>query len=224
MKFSRTILAGTAFAAAVFTGCTGGQGGTTVPATSTTQPTNPEVVSVEIITSAATATATATVTETVEPEMERRPRSVEPDPGDPPVEGAYAGAGGPKPPTALPISSIDPASAKALIVTPSGNITCALSDHDAGCGLSSYMKDAPYGSDAQGPRWWVRLDSTPPRLTSTSENPLSQSTGVKPQVVEYGQIVHYGQFVCASEKHGLTCWNVLTGHGAFMSREATRVF
>ncbi|MGV3015942.1 hypothetical protein [Rothia sp. 88186D007BW] len=42
--------------------------------------------------------------------------------------------------------------------------------------------------------------------------------------VPYGQIVTYGNIVCDSQQNGLTCGNIITGQGVFMSREGYRTF
>ena len=38
------------------------------------------------------------------------------------------------------------------------------------------------------------------------------------KTLQYGQMLHVGTFVCASEQNGVTCWNHTTGHGAFLNR------
>ena len=48
--------------------------------------------------------------------------------------------------------------------------------------------------------------------------------GFEGQVLEYGTAVKHGDYVCQSEKAGLTCWNTKTGRTVFMSKEDLRVF
>ena len=38
------------------------------------------------------------------------------------------------------------------------------------------------------------------------------------KTLQYGQMLHVGTFVCASEQNGVTCWNHTTGHGVFLNR------
>ena len=38
------------------------------------------------------------------------------------------------------------------------------------------------------------------------------------KTLQYGQMLHAGTFVCASEQNGVTCWNHTTGHGVFLNR------
>ena len=144
------------------------------------------------------------------------------------IPGAYSGAGGPRPVNATPITATH--SGYAVIITPSENIGCEFSDTTAGCGIISYTNSKPYGSDELGPKWWVRMKSpasagqAEPEIVSRSEPPLFQKPETPGQQVEYGTVVYYGDYVCASENAGLTCWNTTTGHGAFMNRDATTTF
>ena len=112
----------------------------------------------------------------------------------------------------------------AMIVSPSGNIGCDLSAHHAGCGVLSYRSDATYGKDEAGsPKWWFDLSSGgTPQLAGRSEGAFSldeafRGGGSSPQVVEYGQSVTFGSWVCRSEENGMTCRNTETGHGVFLS-------
>ena len=112
----------------------------------------------------------------------------------------------------------------AMIVSPSGNIGCDLSAHHAGCGVLSYRSDGTYGKDEAGsPKWWFDLSSGgTPQLAGRSEGAFSldeafRGGGSSPQVVEYGQSVTFGSWVCSSEETGMTCRNTETGHGVFLS-------
>ena len=144
------------------------------------------------------------------------------------IPGAYSGAGGPRPANATPITAVH--SGYAVIVTPSKNITCEFSDTSAGCGIINYTDSKPYGSDELGAKWWVRMKNSTsasqaePELVSRSESPMFQNPGTPGQQVEYGTVVYHGDYVCASEDAGLTCWNTATGHGAFMNRDETKMF
>ena len=112
----------------------------------------------------------------------------------------------------------------AMIVSPSGNIGCDLSAHHAGCGVLSYRSNGTYGKDEAGsPKWWFDLSSGgTPQLAGRSEGAFSldeafRGGGSSPQVVEYGQSVTFGAWVCSSEETGMTCRNTETGHGVFLS-------
>ena len=112
----------------------------------------------------------------------------------------------------------------AMIVSPSGNIGCDLSARHAGCGVLSYRSNGTYGRDESGsPKWWFDLSSGgTPQLAGRSEGAFSldeafRGGGSSPQVVEYGQSVTFGSWVCSSEETGMTCRNTETGHGVFLS-------
>ena len=119
----------------------------------------------------------------------------------------------------------------AMIVSPSGNIGCDLSAHYAGCGVLSYRSNGTYGKDEAGsPKWWFDLSSGgTPQLAGRSEGAFSldeafRGGGSSPQVVEYGQSVTFGAWVCSSEETGMTCRNTETGHGVFLSSARYETF
>ena len=119
----------------------------------------------------------------------------------------------------------------AMIVSPSGNIGCDLSAHYAGCGVLSYRSNGTYGKDEAGsPKWWFDLSSGgTPQLAGRSEGAFSldeafRGGGSSPQVVEYGQSVTFGSWVCSSEETGMTCRNTETGHGVFLSSARYETF
>ena len=120
----------------------------------------------------------------------------------------------------------------AMIVSPSGNIGCDLSAHYAGCGVLSYRSNGTYGKDEAGsPKWWFDLSSgDTPQLGGRSEGAFSLDEAFRgggsssPQVVEYGQSVTFGSWVCSSEETGMTCRNTETGHGVFLSSARYETF
>lgn len=119
----------------------------------------------------------------------------------------------------------------AMVVSPSGNIGCDLSAHFAGCGVLSYRSDGTYGQDEMGsPKWWFDLSSgDTPQLGGRSEGAFSldesfRGGGSSPQVIEYGQSVTFGSWVCSSEETGMTCRNTETGHGVFLSSARYETF
>lgn len=141
-----------------------------------------------------------------------------------PVEGAYAGAGGDRPASAVAVSGD-------AIVTPSGNIGCDFSSTvgNNGCGVLSYIEDQPEGVAAGSghANWWIYLDGMNgsggvPEVGPRGDAPAFSSGSA--MTVDYGQVVYSGDWVCASEEAGLTCWNDKTGHGAFMNRSGTETF
>lgn len=140
------------------------------------------------------------------------------------IPGAYADAGGPRPASAVPISSVydmEYMGTFATIVTPSGNIGCDFTWDMQGCGVLSYLDDQPYGGDDfAGANWWIWFtDGAYPTISGKGDVALFMFPEYPAQVVEYGQVVYWEDIVCSSSKDGLTCWNTNTGHGAFMNRD-----
>ncbi|WP_108833905.1 hypothetical protein [Actinomyces sp. Marseille-P3109] len=120
----------------------------------------------------------------------------------------------------------------AMIVSPSGNIGCDLSANYAGCGVLSYRSDGTFGQDSAGsPNWWFDLSSgATPQIGGRGEGAFSLDESFRgggsssPQVVEYGQSVVFGSWVCSSEETGMTCRNTETGHGVFLSSARYETF
>ncbi len=140
-------------------------------------------------------------------------------------ESVYPDAGGGVPPNAEPVTAIRPEERAAVIKTPSGNIGCELSEDYSGCGVLSMIESGVMGTGPSGDaNWYVTLPSrwdprVMPEIIAKMDAPSFEFQDVPAQVVEYGQVIRHGEIVCASESDGLTCWNVWTGHGAFMNRE-----
>jgi|GEM_PF-358463 len=133
------------------------------------------------------------------------------------ADGAYVGAGGPAPANVTQASSVLDGDV-AVVVTPSGNIGCDLAAQDAGCGV----KSSRTGKDAH---WWVPLGGADaPALSAHAQDPAWIGAGKKAQTLPYGSSVQHGDLVCASEQNGLTCWDLKTGHGSFLSRSTQVTF
>ena len=144
------------------------------------------------------------------------------------IPGAYPGAGGPIPAEAREAATLRYEQYGTYVVfkTPTGNIGCDLEDDWAGCGVISYIQDKTAGTAPDGdPQWWFIIPSSGEATVGPrGDAPLFLDTSQPIEVLEYGQIVYWGDTVCASESTGLTCWNAVTGHGAFMSRESYTLF
>lgn len=145
------------------------------------------------------------------------------------IPGAYPDAGGPRPASATPISSVyemEYSGTFATLVTPSGNIGCDFTWDLQACGVISYIEDQPYGAEEHsGPYWWITFtDGEYPFIYPKGDVAMFMFPEYPAQVVEYGEIVYWEDVVCASEEEGLTCWNTTTGHGAFMSRSGYEGF
>lgn len=146
--------------------------------------------------------------------------------------GPYPGAGGPIPPNARQVGTVKTpqyGGPVAVFQSPTGNIKCAMSQDGTGCGLKSYWDEMKYGTNPGGqvryyvdiPRGEVIGRGDPPPY---ARGALGAEDTVVPEVVNYGEVVVYGNQVCASEFHGMTCWDSTTGRGAFMNRAGTEFF
>ena len=190
-------------------------------------------------------TVTETVTETVGETVSQPPASdsapqpdpepAEPERGVPGAPLAYPGAGGPIPPNARPIATVKRYEGMdvdyAVFTTPSGNIGCMMNLEDDpmfDCGVESYMETEQYGIGELGmTRWmvevlhgYVREQNEPPLYSDLVWPEGSPSA----EVVQYGEVVYHGPFVCAVEETGVTCWDSESGRGAWMERENTVFF
>lgn len=149
----------------------------------------------------------------------------------PPVEGAYPCAGGPVPADVKSLTvQNDPVGGSSFVggQTPSGNITCEVTDasasHDALalCVVSSWPPEInpDYDPDGSGGYAAVGLGTTGPAAMASKGDPMiSKNSGVFiGEVLPYGTVWRYGDFVFASEEAGLTFWNASSGYGALVNR------
>ena len=148
---------------------------------------------------------------------------------------AYPGAGGPVPDNARPIRTIksigDSPVQNALFVTPSGNIGCMMNLADEpmfDCGVKSFMESEQFGIGELGtPRWMMEIlggyprEQTEPPLYDDSVWPAGSESA---EVVQYGEVVNHGPFVCAVEETGVTCWDSESGKGAWLERDEVVFF
>ena len=193
-----------------------------------------------------------TVTETVEAPEAKAPEPEEPakqadavaageaehaekQGGIPGAPLAYPGAGGPAPDNARPIRTLksigDSPVQNALFVTPSGNIGCMMNLADEpmfDCGVKSFMESEQFGIGELGtPKWMMEILGGYPR--EQTEPPLYDDSVWPPgsesaEVVQYGEVVNHGPFVCAVEETGVTCWDSESGKGAWLERDEVVFF
>lgn len=147
-----------------------------------------------------------------------------------------AEAGGPRPPRAKPLAGSSNEE-RASIITPSGNIGCDfwVSEGEAvlDCMVVSWWTEQapvePANESIVGDPWIIfGTGERVPFYGGDRGDPLCFQEGACPglevQRVEYGEMVYFRDFVCASESNGLTCWNTETGKGALMSRSSFITF
>lgn len=143
---------------------------------------------------------------------------------------AFPGAGGPIPPGARPVKSIKTLQSTgdeyAVFKAPSGNIGCTMSvQHEPlfDCGVKSLMDSGKLGIGELGtPLWMAQVLHG--RVREQTDPPLYYDEvwpeGSQPaEVVQYGEVVHHGPYVCAVEETGVTCWDSESGKGAWLERE-----
>ncbi len=140
----------------------------------------------------------------------------------------YRGVGGPLPKTAGTATNFKEGpdgQRYAVVSSPSDNIVCQISTvEDASCMI--FKTSFGLEKDPSG-KWKNEIPisgDTAPALGVPSKDPAWFEGGVEPQPLAYGKQVHYGGVVCASERKGMTCWDVTTGHGAFLSKDRVEGF
>lgn len=159
-----------------------------------------------------------------------------------PVPGAFPGAGGARPATAIPLPTYVSRYGKmksAHLLTPTGGIGCdfqtAGSDGKQGqCGVRSMNTvHSPLGTERIGAsikgKWlfpFVNNRVGAPYGSTGTTGWMNQPANDGYQVprAEYGKQYYFDDWVCASEKNGLTCWNTTSGSGIFLSNEKTETF
>ena len=232
----RIVMGSLAAATSVLAGCAG------APAPETPQPDTvsavTETVTAQPGTSAATPQAQSSAAPASEAEQSAQnadpknagAKSAEPKRGVPGAPLAYPGAGGPVPANARPVKSVKKYSAGgpefAVFKAPSGNIGCMMnldSPQMFDCGVQSLMESGKLGiGEYGGPNWMaeilhgtVREQSDPP-LYFDEVWPAGSTPA---EVVQYGEVVQHGPFVCAVEETGVTCWDSESGKGAWLERD-----
>lgn len=142
------------------------------------------------------------------------------------VPGAHPAAGTRAvPPGAVPMGTVEAYGRQvAVFRTASGGMGCEFEPGWAGCGVNNWIRNSPEGRPSVGgSSWWVDLGvQGEPSLIPRGDLPAFENPAAP--ILSPGEIVVHGDYVCASEQAGLTCWNIQTGHGAFMSETDFRPF
>ena len=118
----------------------------------------------------------------------------------------------------------------AVIRSQSGNWVCAFGNGKAYCGVRNWIDDNPYpirdpknGSGTVS--GWI-LDLTPsfgPEIADVVNLPVFDRS-VDSEFLDDGDVLYSGGFACGSTEPGWTCWNLETGHGAFITRDGFTAF
>lgn len=144
--------------------------------------------------------------------------------------GAAPAAGGPLPVGAREITTVQDSAEigrTAYFKTPSGNIGCDFTQITGGCGVQSYLQSSKYGDDPAGfgSPWWIDFSGTElPRVAPKGDPPVHHTAEIPAQIIEYGQVLYFGNYACSSATDGLTCWNTKTGRGALMNKAGYKPF
>lgn len=149
-----------------------------------------------------------------------------------PVPGAYVGAGGPRPFDAAPLPTYTEGGVKsAVLLTPSGGIGCefAASANQGGCGVRAYNNSKPYGctnfaGTCKGNWFFPFAGDRVGAIKARTDTTAWMNRPDQVVRVDYGKVVYFDNWVCASAYNGLTCWNTATGSGVFLSNERSEKF
>lgn len=149
---------------------------------------------------------------------------------------AYPGAGGPVPAEARPVATVKHTQYGdvGVFTAPSGNIGCEMWDDGADarslyCGVMSYQQNHAMGTLPSGMAKWA-IDVVNSEALAKGDVPayfegaFGETDTLVAEVVPYGDVVHFGEMVCAVQEVGVTCWDARSGRGAFMEREYTVFF
>lgn len=144
----------------------------------------------------------------------------------PPVLGAYPCAGGPVPEGAELLRNVGSVryieGDIATLMLPSEHIGCEVVHTRLTCLVSTWPHEIDPDRDVRVPGApSINLDSNGPiHMEAKADAPFwgGGIEGVpRGQVLPYGTVWYYKEFVFASEKNGLTFWNVNSGHGALIN-------
>lgn len=147
----------------------------------------------------------------------------------PSLEGAYAGYGKGMPDGAIQASVEGTWLAGEYVAqSPGGEIQVALIGDEVRLYVENWAVTRPYGNlpgTANIHNGIVIADGAiPDHVASFSDWPLGQpaeegADHSPAQSIAPGEAIYNGDYVCAGSEKGLTCWNVVTGHGAFVTGE-----
>ena len=144
--------------------------------------------------------------------------------------------------SALPANFGGWTTADVNFVSPSRNLGCAIlgPEHGSlwGCAIKeqnwSFERDSPddYCYDSQVPCGYgieaTGEDPTHPRQRSDPGFPAAMATSMDDQgsirVLQYGEMVTFGNVTCFSEETHVTCKNSVSGHGFVISRDENELF
>lgn len=109
-------------------------------------------------------------------------------------------------------------------VMPSGNIWCELNQDEAHCTIAEFSFSPPpvpdCDKDLAGHVWQVTAEGADP--VCAPDGQFDQPEGLTE--LAYGKAAVAGDFLCLSDRQGVTCKSIPTGHGFEIARDGTRSF
>jgi hypothetical protein len=126
--------------------------------------------------------------------------------------------------TAVPAASPNGNHGPHYFETPSHNIGCFVSAHDARCDVREHSWSPP-----PEPRYCIKAGVDWGGGLAVGQHRAQfvcagDTTLGGPAVLGYGHTTQRGSIVCASARAGMTCTNGANGHGFFVSRDSYRLF
>lgn len=110
------------------------------------------------------------------------------------------------------------------VKTPSDNIWCFSYDDSLSCAAPTW-DGTQYGfsDNCVDSSYCWPYNTVTISQTGTAQLDVTTNGGAD-AVLPYGQVAYNGNWVCASEENGMTCWSRASGHGFFLNRSGYKAF
>ncbi|MCS6711938.1 hypothetical protein JSY14_07870 [Brachybacterium sp. EF45031] len=106
-----------------------------------------------------------------------------------------------------------------LIVSPSGNIICALEQESVRCSIEDRRGGGEPENCEDGPELTLRLRDD--EAAPACDEPVDATDAT---TLEYGETAVTGAIACTSAEDGMTCWDTRSATGFTLSRSEVRTF
>ena len=150
------------------------------------------------------------------------------------IENAYPHGGGPLPINATPATTVNAASSTAVFRSPTGRLVCGFYVKGGGsCRIPNWRAEELFSLNPDQPGEKIYAErlgfpqgnDMPEPMGWPGNAPADSVIGSNDaQVLGDGQVIYYGDTVCADTEHGWTCWNLLTGRGAYFNINGYQAF
>ena len=108
----------------------------------------------------------------------------------------------------------DGAEELSAFTSPSGNITCTLSEDSVSCSIKEYSFDADGSKCSSSSKPYTSTVGTEGDASGTCATAFSASGAV----LSYGSSAKNDTFACTSAEDGVSCWNQVNGEGFTINR------